>query len=204
MAHPPALASPPCSECGTNALAGRYQRPVRHPPRHTRKSGLSALPSAPKPTRRNIHTRPATAGCRAFHENHIVRQHDGKWLVAHQFFRPHAPHVPNRALLFASRRKRRSCRKSRAPWKQLGFTLRFEQLLQLEANVEMVFDGRFSASGDDDNVLYPGMHRFFYTVLNQWLIDNREHLLRLRFGRRQESGTQPGGGKYSFSNLWII
>ena len=67
-----------------------------------------------------------------------------------------------------------------------------EQLLQLDRAVEVVLDGLLAPAGDDQDVLDPGPHRLLDHVLDGGLVDQRQHLLGLRLGRREEAGAQPG------------
>ena len=76
-----------------------------------------------------------------------------------------------------------------------------QQVFQLEADVEMIFDRGLAAAGDDDDVLNAGMQRFFDAILNDRLVDDGQHLLGLRLGCRQESGAEPRGRENSFSNF---
>ena len=64
----------------------------------------------------------------------------------------------------------------------------------------MIFDGRLSPPGHDDDVGDAGSGRFFNRVLDQGLVDKRQHLFRLRFRRREKSRPQPGGGQNSFTD----
>src|SRR2546423_2988776 len=67
------------------------------------------------------------------------------------------------------------------------FSAFFQKVLKLERNVEMIFDGSFAAPRYDDDGLYAGCDRFFDNVLYERLINERQHLFRRRFRRRQES-----------------
>lgn len=68
-----------------------------------------------------------------------------------------------------------------------------EDLLQLEGVVEVVLDGPLVAAGDHQDVVESGRGGLLDDVLDGRLVDDREHLLRRRLGRRQESGAEPGG-----------
>ena len=84
---------------------------------------------------------------------------------------------------------------------QVLLAARFQQVFQLEADVEMIFDGGLAAAGDDDDVLNAGMDRLFHAVLDDGLVDDGQHLLGLRLGGGQKSGAQPGGGENGFANF---
>ena len=64
----------------------------------------------------------------------------------------------------------------------------------------MVLDAALAAAGDEDHLGDSGRRRFLDRVLDQRLVDDRQHLLRLRLGGRQKSCAEPGHGKYRLSN----
>jgi hypothetical protein len=57
------------------------------------------------------------------------------------------------------------------------------------------FDGAFGTTRHKDELRHTRIQRLFNRILNQRLIDNREHFLRARFRCRQESGATPGNRK---------
>ena len=63
--------------------------------------------------------------------------------------------------------------------------------LELEVAVEVVLDGPLSPAGDDENVADPGADGLLHHVLDGRLVDDRDHLLRLALGRREEPGPEP-------------
>ena len=81
-----------------------------------------------------------------------------------------------------------------------SMTAPLQEVLQLEAVVEVVFDGALLAAGDDDDLLDPGGHGFLHRVLDDRLVDQRQHLLGLRLGRREDAGAPAGGGEDGFSD----
>ena len=78
---------------------------------------------------------------------------------------------------------------------------RFQLGLELVGLVEMVFDGALVAAGDEDHFGDAGRDRFFDGVLDQRLVDDRQHLLRLRLGGGKEAAAQAGDGKDGFTDL---
>ena len=69
----------------------------------------------------------------------------------------------------------------------------------------MVFDGVLAAPGDDNDVVDSGGDAFLDHILDQRLVDHRQHFLGLRFGRGQESRAQTCGGQNSFANaFWLL
>src|SRR6185369_3839964 len=77
----------------------------------------------------------------------------------------------------------------------------FEEVFEFETHIEVVFDGALAAPGDDNDVLDAGVLRFLDAVLDQGLIDERQHLLRHRLGCRKESCSEPGRGENRFTNF---
>ncbi|MNN30388.1 hypothetical protein D3C81_1440340 [compost metagenome] len=60
-------------------------------------------------------------------------------------------------------------------------------MLQLVADIEMVFQRPLAAPGDDRHVLQAGIPCFLNTVLDQRLVDDRQHFLRHRLGGGQKA-----------------
>src|SRR5205085_1438910 len=65
-----------------------------------------------------------------------------------------------------------------------------QHVLQFERDVEVVLDGGLTAPGDDDDRLDAGQNRLLDDVLDERLINERQHLLRRRLRRRQEARAQ--------------
>ena len=78
-----------------------------------------------------------------------------------------------------------------------------EHLLEFVADVEMVFDRLLAASGDDQDLVAPRGHGLFHAVLNDRLVDQRQHFLRLSFGGGQETRAQSGSGENGFTNFHL-
>ena len=51
-----------------------------------------------------------------------------------------------------------------------------------------------------DDVFDAGDYALFGNILNLGFVDDGKHFLGLRFGSRQETGTEAGGGQYGFAN----
>ena len=49
----------------------------------------------------------------------------------------------------------------------------------------------------------PRGHGLFHAVLNDRLVDQRQHFLRLSFGGGQETRAQAGGGENGFANFHL-
>ena len=69
-----------------------------------------------------------------------------------------------------------------------------ELVLELEVAVEVVLEGPLVAAGDDQDVVDAGGDRLLDHVLDRRAVDDRQHLLRLCLGRRQETRSQPAAG----------
>ena len=59
----------------------------------------------------------------------------------------------------------------------------------------MVLDGALAAAGDEDHVGDARGDRLLHRVLDERLVDDRQHLLRRGLGRRQEARAEAGDGK---------
>ncbi|MNC24826.1 hypothetical protein D3C75_728910 [compost metagenome] len=65
-------------------------------------------------------------------------------------------------------------------------------MLQLVADVEVVFDRPLAATGDDGDFIQAGVQRLFNGILDQRLVHHRQHFLGHRLGRRQKTGAVTG------------
>ena len=78
---------------------------------------------------------------------------------------------------------------------QVFFTLFLQRSLELGAGIEMILDCALRAAGDEHQGFGARGNRFFDRVLNERLVDDRQHLLRGRLGCRQKTGAASGDGK---------
>ena len=83
----------------------------------------------------------------------------------------------------------------------LAFAARLEKRFELHRHVKMVFDRVLAAPGHEQDVVDARGHRFFDAVLNDRLIDDRQHLFWLRLGGWQEAGTETSGGENGFADF---
>ena len=65
----------------------------------------------------------------------------------------------------------------------------------------MVLDCAFASPRDDNNVLDSGGDRFFHGILNQRLVDERQHLFGGGFGRGEEASTEACSRNHGFANV---
>ena len=84
---------------------------------------------------------------------------------------------------------------------ELRLAAALEIFFQLDGPVEMVLDRAFAPPGDDDNVFDSGGDRFFHGILNQWLVDERQHLFGRGFRRGKEASAKACGGNHGFAHF---
>ena len=72
--------------------------------------------------------------------------------------------------------------------------------LELDRHVEVILDRVLAAAGDEDDVVDAGRDRLLDAVLDDRLVDERQHFLRLRLGGGQEAGAEAGGGEDRLAN----
>jgi hypothetical protein len=84
---------------------------------------------------------------------------------------------------------------------QLGFALGLEQLLEFLVGIEVILDGALGSTGDEHQALGARSERLLDRILDQRLIDHRQHLFRAGLGGRQEARTAPGDREYRCSDF---
>ena len=77
---------------------------------------------------------------------------------------------------------------------------RLEKRLELHRDVEVIFDRVLAAAGHQDDVVDAGGDRLLDAVLDDRLVDERQHLLRLRLGRGKKPGAEAGGGEHGLAD----
>src|SRR5690625_2207044 len=83
---------------------------------------------------------------------------------------------------------------------QLGFVLGLEISLELGGAIEMVFDGTLVAAGDKNQLGDARCDGLLDRILNQGLVNDREHFFGHCLGSRQKTRTKAGDWKNSFAN----
>ena len=63
----------------------------------------------------------------------------------------------------------------------------FQHLLELVADVKVVFNRGLAPAGNDDDLVAAGGHGLFHAVLNDGFIDDGQHLFGLRFSRGKKA-----------------
>ena len=79
---------------------------------------------------------------------------------------------------------------------QLLLALRLEFLLEFVVGVEVVLDRALCVARDEHQLVGTGRKGFFGRVLDQRLVDDRQHLLRAGLGGRQEARAAPRHREY--------
>jgi len=74
--------------------------------------------------------------------------------------------------------------------------------LELILVVEVILDGAFIGATNDDDVGNAGRDGLFDNILNNRLVDDRQHLLGHSFGHGQETRTETGGADNCFGNFF--
>ena len=133
--------------------------------------------------------------------DHVIGQQHGERLVAHQFARLQHRVSQSERFFLADVGDVNHVRNLADDLQQVGLPALFEHLLEFVADVEVVFDRLLAAAGDDDDLIASRMHRLFHAILNDGLVDQRQHFFGLGLGGGKEAGAQTGGGKNSFANF---
>src|SRR6185312_12781179 len=140
---------------------------------------------------------------RLVRKDEVIGKQHGKGLVAHQVARaPHRVTEAERHLLARIGDLART-RHPRVHSDYLGvLAALLERGLELVGMVEMILDRRLGASGDENEFLDSSGLRLLDRVLDQRLVDDRQHLLRHRLGGRKESRTQASDREDGLAN-WL-
>ena len=88
----------------------------------------------------------------------------------------------------------------RAMFEQRGLAAGLELAFELVGGVVVVLDGALVAAGDEDHVADAGGIGFLDGVLDQRLVDHRQHFLGLRLGGGQEAGAEACDGEHGLAN----
>src|ERR1035437_1575811 len=128
------------------------------------------------------------ADARALPNHDIVGEDHRERLVAHEI--PRRQHGVAQAQLFLLADVGHLGEVGDGPYlaQLVDFATRLEELLELEVDFEVILDRPLLAAGDDDDLLDTGLDRLFDAVLDDRLVNEREHLLRLCLGGREEAG----------------
>ena len=79
-----------------------------------------------------------------------------------------------------------------------------QALLQLDRMIEMILDEPLAAIGDDENLLYAGVHRLFHDILDSGLVHDGQHLFGHHLCDRQHPRSQAGGRNHCFTHFFHV
>ena len=63
---------------------------------------------------------------------------------------------------------------------------------------KMIAHSLFAAAGDDEYITYTGTGGFFHHILDHRFVHQWDHFFGNSPGKRQKTGTEPGGGNDRF------
>src|SRR5213594_4423434 len=126
----------------------------------------------------------------------VVAQEHGERLVAHERARTEYGVAQPERLFLPHVGHRRQLRDRLDLGELLDFAPVVQVVLELEGGVKVVLDRALAPTGHDDDLREARRDRLLDDVLDHGLVDEREHLLRLRLRRREESRSEPGGGEH--------
>ena len=69
------------------------------------------------------------------------------------------------------------------------------RVAELEGLVEIVDQSRFAAASDEDQLLDSRLARLVNRILDQWAVDDRDHLLGDALGGGEQAGAEAGDGE---------
>ncbi len=78
-----------------------------------------------------------------------------------------------------------------------------QRVLELVGRIEMILDDALVAAGDENEMLDPRLARLVDDVLQDRPVDDGQHLLGDRLGRRQEAGAEAGDGKHGLADRFF-
>ena len=132
--------------------------------------------------------------------DHVVAEDDGERLVADQLARDQHGVAEAERLALPDVREVDHVRDLADLLELLALAARLEKRLELHRDVEVILDRVLAAAGDEDDVVDARRDRFLDAVLNDRLVDERQHFLRLRLGGGQEARAEAGGGEDGFAD----
>ena len=118
--------------------------------------------------------------------DHIVAQDHRERLVADQLARDEHRVAEAERLALADVREINQIGDLPHFGELLPLAARLEKRFELDRHVEMILDGVLAAPRDQNDVVDAGGDGLFDAVLNDRLVDERQHLLGLRLGGRQK------------------
>ena len=133
--------------------------------------------------------------------DNVVGQQHGEWLIADHFARHKHGMAQTERFLLADVAHVDHVGDLADDLEQIVLPALLEHLFQFIADVEVVFDGLLAAASDNQDLVAARCHGFFDPVLNDGLVDQRQHLFGLSFGGGEEAGAEAGGGEHGFADF---
>ena len=148
---------------------------------------------------------------RSRHGDHVGQQH-GEGFVADDFARaPDRVAEAQRGLLAREARRARRGQIGHQRLIFLALAAPRQRVLEFIGHIEMIFDDRLVAAGDEDEMLDAGLARLIDDMLEHRAVDDRQHFLGNRLGGGQKTRAEAGDGQDGladrlvhdlFSPLW--
>ena len=137
-------------------------------------------------------------------QNQVVRQQDGERIVTDEGTgAPDRVAEAERVLLAHRHHRPRLDLDCLEQGQRLALVPISQRRFELERNIEMFDDGGLAAAGDQAELVDPGGTRFLDRVLDQRLVDDRQHLLGHRLGGRQETRAEAGDRQNGLAK-WFV
>ena len=133
------------------------------------------------------------AGPLAHHD--VIREDHGERLVADELLRDEDGMAETERLALPDVREVNQVGDLPDFFELRAFAPGFEKRLEFDRDVKVVLDGVFAAARHENDVRNPRGNRFLDAVLDDRLVDQRQHFLRLGLGGRQEAGAESGDGQ---------
>ena len=150
---------------------------------------------------RHLLERAGATGSRLTIPDQIVRQQHRERLVADDRLRAQHRMTEAQRLRLGHEHRADMRRQDIAHQIELFVLAGFLQLLlQLVGLVEIIGHRMFVAIGDEHQRVAARFDRLVHRVLDQRLVDDRQHLLGHRLGGREESGAEAGDGENRFTD----
>ena len=132
--------------------------------------------------------------------DHIVGQQHGEGFISHEVFRDEYRMPQAKRFALAYRRDVDSLREATNLFELLGLTTPLEERLQFIGHVEVVLHDALATARDEDDVFDARLQRFLDAVLNDWPIDEDQHLLGQHLRAGKKASAKARGGKNGLSN----
>ena len=137
-------------------------------------------------------------------DHQIVGEQHGERLVANQTTRaPHGMAEAERHLLPGIGDLAGLGQPRLQLFEQVGLAALAQCRFELEGAVEMILDRALRAARDKKELLDARRLGLFDRIMDQRLVDDRQHFLRHRLGRRKKPGAEPGDRENGFADGFV-